>query len=266
MKYECYIGIDQSLNSSGICEKFYLVDGKHYEKVWEHFDLIIHESSISKKKLDSLIKENNDDVFNIRIYDRKNPNVYKTDLSKFEETRINNIHNISTTIQKTLCEVLGKFENKIGNVEDTFVTIENVAINGVSSTLNELFGLNYVIRNDLTFGCKIKSLKNVISVAPTANKRFACGRGDADKELIVYCFKIMCKDDVISRIEQYTKIDDIADAYFMSDYGLFYEKNIRLLPKKINAENTRSNKKTKKQKDAEKNMFDENMKNYIDVI
>ena len=54
-----------------------------------------------------------------------------------------------------------------------------------------------------------------IVVSPSQNKKFATGNGSADKDLMVYSWLNIEKH--VKNIKE-IKIDDLADAFFLSNY------------------------------------------------
>ena len=67
----------------------------------------------------------------------------------------------------------------------------------------------------LQAGAVILKAGDFVIVSPTQNKKFATGNGSADKDLMVFSWKKIEK--CISDITE-IKIDDLADAYFLSNY------------------------------------------------
>lgn len=87
-----------------------------------------------------------------------------------------------------------------------------------TKSIFDLAGLNYMIRNEF-----IEKENIVFFIAPPTNiKKFATGIGNCKKELIISLFKI-----VEPELDKWLpKVDDIADAYYMSLYAKdIYQKN-----------------------------------------
>ena len=81
----------------------------------------------------------------------------------------------------------------------------------------DLAGLNYLIRYKLI---KVFNHSKFTIVPPSELKKFTTGRGNANKENIVELFKIIYPELNIP------KLDDVADAYFMSNYAKYlYQYN-----------------------------------------
>ena len=83
----------------------------------------------------------------------------------------------------------------------------------------DLAGLNYMIRNEFI------EKENILFfiTPPTHIKKFATGIGNCKKEMIIELFKATHKN----LAEILPKVDDIADAYYMSQYArhLYLEDN-----------------------------------------
>ena len=91
--------------------------------------------------------------------------------------------------------------------------IEGVSYGSIgSAALVDLVGLNFVVRTKL-----IENNYKFTIVSPTENKRDAVGNGQATKDLMVYSFLQLHPQ--FSDFNKVTKIDDIADAYFLSVRG-----------------------------------------------
>ena len=94
-----------------------------------------------------------------------------------------------------------------------YITIESNSFNsrGSSVSLIELCGLNFLIRNAF-FN---KENTELIIGTPAEIKKFATSKGNADKELMSLIFNLYFPDLVKSCL----KTDDIADAFFMSNFS-----------------------------------------------
>lgn len=91
------------------------------------------------------------------------------------------------------------------------VVIEDVSMGSTfSRSLIDLTGLNYWVRALLTNN-NIK----FITVPPTKWKKEMIGNGQATKDLIIDAWKRITKNNISIK-----KVDDIADAYFLCNYGL----------------------------------------------
>lgn len=180
-----YIGLDLSINSTGICiYDSELKDTKYY----------IIGSKFTKKTLDS-----SQNVVNFIKYS-------KTDIDKQSSYHIkefyktHNIYNIVDEIRRII-EIY----------KPTIATIEGVSFQSNGSVI-DLAGLNYMVRKIL-----IDNNIGIYIVPPTQNKKFATGNGQAEKDVMISAWKKA--EPKTLKIPSYIKIDDIADAYFLARYG-----------------------------------------------
>lgn len=176
------IGIDPSINSTGICINrdgrytYYIISSKMTKKM-ENF---IH----SKVKFLPYNKESYTDM----------------EYSDKETVKSNNLYNIVKII-----------EDLIKKYKPDNIIMEGISYGSTSgSALVDLSGLNYMIR----MVCINRQVPFTI-VSPSGLKKFVCANGQADKELIIESWKKMDKNiQDISDI----KIDDLADAFFLSNH------------------------------------------------
>lgn len=194
------IGIDPSLNSTGICVN---VDGK--------CTYFIITSKMTKK-----MKKFKHDRIMYVPYDKQDTNKKENSYAVVESNKANNINKICTGIRDIIYVLLGGVStdtNKplIQEKSELHVNMEGVSYGSVgSAALVDLSGLNFAIRNML-----IELGISFTIVSPSQNKKFATGNGAADKELMVYSWLMVEKD--LKNITD-IKIDDLADAYFLSNY------------------------------------------------
>lgn len=184
------IGIDPSLNSTGVCVN---TNGKY-----EYF---IITSKMTKK-----MKEFKHNLVHYLPYEKQDTNKKENDYETVERHKAHNIYCICKNILDILEETYKKYNEKI------VVYMEGVSYGSLgSAALVDLSGLNFAIRNiliSLTYA-------DFVIVSPTQNKKFATGNGAADKDLMVFSWKKIEKS--IADITE-IKIDDLADAYFLSNY------------------------------------------------
>lgn len=174
------IGIDPSINSTGVCIK----------KDDEILYYIIPSKMTKKMKLF------NNKYIKILPYDKHD--VSGQDYINKEVTKTYNIYNI--------CKVI---EILIKKYKPDLINMEGVAYSSNGSVI-DLAGLNYCIR--------MTSMKHNIPfqiISPTSVKKFAVANGQAPKEVIIDAWKKL--DGNIKDIK-YIKIDDLADAYFIANY------------------------------------------------
>jgi len=208
---EIFVGIDPSLNSTGICMLFYeedkLVKDMYYiikpnkltKKEQSIQDTLINFDYILYKKTDlDIYKDNNVNIGNSHIYNNLFSEYWKT---------INMI-NIVDTIKECI------YDNIQGRTSYTLYIVQEGISYGSSIRTKSVFdlaGLNYMIRREFI---KNEEIRFFIS-PPTHIKKFATGIGNCKKEMIIEMFK-MIQPELSKSLP---KVDDIADAYFMAKYA-----------------------------------------------
>lgn len=176
------IGIDPSINSTGICIKkgndtiYYMVVSKMTKKM----------------------KDFDNQFIKIVQYD-KQPTT-NLEYSEKEYVKSMNMGSLESII-----------DNLINIYRPTHVLMEGISYGSVSgSSLADLSGLNYMIRMIL-----VKRRIKFTIIPPTAVKKFAVANGSADKSIIIDAWKRL--DPKISNITD-IKVDDLADSYFIANY------------------------------------------------
>lgn len=193
MKKHVTIGIDPSVNSTGMCVSG--VDNK--------FNIYyIFPSKITKKSLEW---SKGVDWLNVDEYEK----ISVKDIDKYHEKesiKFRNLFVLVETLSMTLNIIM-----KVYEVDR--VVMEGVSYGSVSgSALVDLAFLNAMIRMKLVE----KGLKYYI-VAPTEVKKWAVGNGAAEKDVMIMSWKRLDKNT--QSIPDYFKCDDLADAYFMAHYN-----------------------------------------------
>lgn len=187
------IGIDPSVNSTGVC-----VSGT-LDNDFNIYYLI--PSKITKKSVEWA-----DGVDWLNIYEYKKTST--KDIEKYHEKefiKFNNLVVLVDTLSIILDDILSKY------VIDR-VVMEGVSYGSVSgAALVDLSFLNAMIRMKLYQ----KHLEFFIT-APTEIKKFAVGNGAAEKDIIIMSWKKL--DRNAKFIPDWFKCDDLADAYFMAHY------------------------------------------------
>lgn len=184
------IGIDPSLNSTGVCV--------NHNGQYEYF---IITSKMTKK-----MKEFKHDFIHYLSYEKQDTNKKENEYQTVEKHKAQNIYCICKIINNIIEKTYEKYK------ENIIIYMEGVSYGSLgSAALVDLSGLNFAIRYILL------SLQytDFVIVSPTQNKKFATGNGSADKDLMVFSWKKIEK--CISDITE-IKIDDLADAYFLSNY------------------------------------------------
>lgn len=179
----CIIGIDPSINSTGVCV---------------HFDDDTYIYYIISSKMTKKMEKFKHDHVRFLPYDKIN----YTDLEYSDKENIKS---------QNFSKLLDNIQWIIDTHKPTNVIMEGISYGSVSgSSLADLAGLNYIIRMLL-----IKSNIKFTIVSPTSLKKFVCANGQAEKDVIIESWKRMDKN--INDITD-IKIDDLADAFFLSNY------------------------------------------------
>lgn len=188
-----YIGIDPSLNSTGICIN---VDGncKYY----------IITSKMTKK-----MKDFKNEYIQYLPYEKEDTNKKLNEYADVEFNKAHNIYNICVRVKQVIKANVEWYAGD--NINNCEVFMEGVSYGSLgSAALVDLSGLNFAIRNVLIeLGVKFTI------VSPSQNKKFATGLGNADKEHMIFSWLMIEKH--LKDIKD-IKIDDLADAYFLSNY------------------------------------------------
>lgn len=188
-----YIGIDPSLNSTGICIN---VDGncKYY----------IITSKMTKK-----MKDFKNEYIQYLPYEKEDTNKKLNEYADVEFNKAHNIYNICVRVKQVIKANVEWYAGD--NINNCEVFMEGVSYGSLgSAALVDLSGLNFAIRNVLIeLGVKFTI------VSPSQNKKFATGLGNADKEHMIFSWLMIEKH--LKNIKD-IKIDDLADAYFLSNY------------------------------------------------
>ena len=204
-----FVGIDPSINSTGICVKKY--DGSN--KVSEYF-VILKPGYRQKPKEKWLTKKEkiaNESLvnFSYEFYNAEELNVYE-DMTHFQEYwKSFNMINGANKVK----DIVNKYTKD--NPEKIFITIEGISYGSSIRTksIYDLAGFNYLIREKF-----IEEENIVFTIAtPKEIKKFASGNGNAQKDLLVNMFTI-----VFPEFSIIPKLDDICDAWFMSDFNNQY--------------------------------------------
>jgi Holliday junction resolvasome RuvABC endonuclease subunit len=114
------------------------------------------------------------------------------------------------SIYDTIINEMSKYIND--EYFESFIVIEGISYGSSIRTKSvfDLAGLNYLIRYKLI---KAFDHSKFTIVPPSELKKFTTGKGNANKDTIVALFQLLYPDLSIP------KLDDIADAYFMSNYA-----------------------------------------------
>ena len=200
-----YVGIDPSINSSGI---YVRVESSIGELLEEKF-YIIKGDKLSKKEDAAELK--NLAVFSYVIYDKQNT----TNGTNIENERNKAINFIS--IVENIKKIIATTDFRYGKMNKIYVCQEGISYGSRIRTKSifDLAGLNFMIRSMVIEMSKGFKPVELIVGTPGEIKKFATGNGNANKDLILSCFKMIYPELDLP------KLDDIADAYFM---GMFAKK------------------------------------------
>ena len=195
-----YVGIDPSINSTGITiaryENNVEVEIKFY---------IIKNGKLTKRESAA-----NDSIDNFEyiIYNKIDLTQFKDDNHVFEYYKTKNMVEVVNTIYDLILNEVKKYASAV-----------NVVIEGISygssirtKSVFDLAGLNYMIRYKLITG-DIQHL-NLSIATPSNIKKYAAGKGNANKESIMTIFKY-----IFPEMQNIPKLDDIADSYFMAMFS-----------------------------------------------
>lgn len=197
---EIFVGIDPSLNSTGLCLQFY-EDNKMVKDIF----YIIKPNKLTKKEQvaqDTLIN------FDYVLYNKIDLNMYKDNNLFSEYWKTVNMISIVKKIKECIYDnIQGRKQYKLYIVQEGISYGSSVRTKSVF----DLAGLNYMIRNEFIE----KENISFFIAPPTHIKKFATGIGNCKKELIIELFK-----SVEPKLaEKLPKVDDIADAYYMSKFA-----------------------------------------------
>ena len=195
-----YVGIDPSINSTGITiaryENNVEVEVKFY---------IIKNGKLTKRESAA-----NDSIDNFEyiIYNKIDLTQFKDDNHVFEYYKTKNMVEVVNTIYDLILNEVKKYTSAV-----------NVVIEGISygssirtKSVFDLAGLNYMIRYKLITS-DIQHL-NLSIATPSNIKKYATGKGNANKESIMTIFKY-----IFPEMQNIPKLDDIADSYFMAMFS-----------------------------------------------
>ena len=195
-----YVGIDPSINSTGITIARYENNVEAEIKFY-----IIKNGKLTKRESAA-----NDSIDNFEyiIYNKIDLTQFKDDNHVFEYYKTKNMMEVVNTIYDLILNEVKKYS-----------AIVNVVIEGISygssirtKSIFDLAGLNYMIRYKLITS-DIQHL-NLSIATPSNIKKYATGKGNANKESIMTIFKY-----IFPEMQNIPKLDDIADSYFMAMFS-----------------------------------------------
>ena len=194
---ELYVGIDPSINSTGVTIN-----------IWENNSLftevfyIIKGNKLTKKEQN--VAE--DDDLNKVIYSTYEKIDIKdaVDSHELELIKTKNLLNIVNVIS----HIITVYSKHCDNI---YVGMEGLSYGSSVRTrsIYELAGLNYLIRNELM----TKHMCELYILPPTEVKKFATGIGNCSKDAVINVFS-----SIFPNLLKIPKIDDIADSWFICNY------------------------------------------------
>ena len=194
---ELYVGIDPSINSTGITINIW-EDNSLFTEVF----YIIKGNKLTKKEQ----KVTEDDDLNKVIYSTYEKIDIKDakDSHELELIKTKNLLNIVNVISHIIT-VYSKHCDYI------YVGMEGLSYGSSVRTrsIYELAGLNYLIRNELM----TKHMCKLYILPPTEVKKFATGIGNCSKDAVINVFS-----SIFPNLLKIPKIDDIADSWFICNY------------------------------------------------
>lgn len=196
---ELYIGIDPSINSTGITVLGYEDDAEIFKKFY-----IIKPGKLTKREKNAELLYIS--FFEYILYD------------KHEKNEISAENEIGKTLDfifvcNNIKDIIYKELEK--NTITKIVVCEEGISYGSSNTKSvfDLSGLNYLIRYTILSIIKSLNFGKLFISTPAQIKKFATGKGNANKQMIIDKFK------EIHQSFDIPKIDDISDSYFMAKYA-----------------------------------------------
>lgn len=189
----CYVGIDPSINSTGIC-------------IWTENTTNIYIVKPAKLNKKEKIAEESISNFAYVTYEKIDTKNCDDNIEQ-EYYKTLNILAIADNVKTVIDDFVHNH-----NINKVYIIQEGISYGSSLRTKSifDLAGLNYLLRDRF-----IRNDKFVFRIAtPSQIKKFASGNGNCKKEVIINLF--------LSLFPEYSlvpKIDDISDAFFMSMYA-----------------------------------------------
>ena len=208
-----FIGIDPSINSTGMCIQFYNDDLT--KRVKDDKFYIIRGNKLTKREKKA--EQENAQLFEYVLYDKIETKESENN-HEFEKIKTENFIKIVDCVYNIVYNNYKRCDNPEDPVLNIWICQEGISYGSTLRTKSifDLPGLNYMLRMKF-----MQNDSNLIYVVGTPGeiKKFATGAGNANKDLIISVFKNIYPDLTLP------KVDDIADAYFMASYARYlYEK------------------------------------------
>lgn len=208
--YELYVGVDPSINSTGVTVLIYNSEGEIHSQNF----FVITGSKLTKKEKEAAVKYS--DMFEYRMYEKNKVTDTMSNIER-EYLKTMNFINIVLSVDNIVNEYLKKY-----NIQVATICQEGISYGSSIRTKSvfDLAGLNYMLRSYFIRqeGCR------VLIATPSEIKKFATGSGVASKDLMLSMFKTYL---LVSKHPDFEipKMDDIADSFFMAKYAKETWKN-----------------------------------------
>jgi len=212
MKNNLYVGIDPSINSTGVT---FLIYDENNTLIKQHFYVI---TGIKLTKRQIAAQEKYKDIFSYVKYNKHEV--------------LDNMSNIEREQLKTK-NFLGIVHTVINLIKDLIKQYMPYSVNicqeGISygssirtKSVFDLAGLNYMMRA-FCIECNFIYCGDFCFIigTPSEIKKFATGAGNANKELMLSMFKTYIETSDTPDFD-IPKMDDIADSYFMAQFVKHY--------------------------------------------
>ena len=198
-----FVGIDPSINSTGVC----ILETDDNNKQVNCKFYIMKNGKLTKKEAKA--EDDNAKMFQYILYDKldtstKNIEDYKT----LEWNKTQNMINVCKCIK----DIVFKYIANHNDVLNVYICQEGISYGSTIKTKSifDLAGLNYLLRS--TF-INSNICNYFVIAAPSEIKKFATGKGNASKDMMINMFSCIFPN------LQLPKIDDICGAYFMANYA-----------------------------------------------
>lgn len=197
---DIFIGIDQSINSTGITiQKF------ENEKKTNEFFYIIKPNKLTKNEIKASEKINN---FEYICYNK----LEKADAKDNNEFELNKLQN-NIEITDIIINLINIHVEKLDRL---YVSMEGVSYQSHNTqSIVDLSGLSYLIRYRVyKYFLSHQDQMGCLKIfSPNEVKKFASGNGAACKEVMINLFKSMNK-----QFATLPKIDDLSDSFWICCY------------------------------------------------
>jgi hypothetical protein len=206
------VGIDPSINSTGVCIQ---LCNENAETIKTKF-FIVKGGKLSKKELQA--ESENAERFEYVLYDKTETKTSENN-HEFEYIKTRNFYNIVNEVYGIVSRFFELNDNPEDPIQNVWVCQEGISYGSTLRTKSifDLAGLNYMLRMKFI---RHDDLVTFIIGTPGEIKKFATGAGNANKDLVISVFKASYPELTLP------KIDDVADAFFMSKYAKhLYEKS-----------------------------------------